>query len=240
MLSTAPDIEASGEQEAQRRRLILDAVIACVSENGIDGATIRSVAERARVSTGMVSYYYPTKRDLIAATIDAAVADLHTRVTQQSGEGPGFDRLQKTAEVLLLHPGENFPSMSFWMEFWAAATREPHLGERFVRALASNHEAYRAALEAETHRGGQMRGEVDVELAVNMISSLLRGLRIEAALGKSPELAVRVFHFALQLLFTHEPQAATPTPLALAQVRTPKAAAPDKPKRRYGPRPKKR
>src|SRR5262245_64305490 len=129
MLGTAPDIEASGDQEAQRRRLILNAVIACVSEHGIDGATIRGVAERAHVSTGMVSYYYPTKRDLIAATIDAAVADLQARVHQEAGDGPGFDRLQKAAEILLLNPGEDFPSMSFWMEFWAAATREPHLGE---------------------------------------------------------------------------------------------------------------
>jgi TetR/AcrR family transcriptional repressor of bet genes len=210
MLDTT--LTAPPEQEAQRRRLILNAVIECVSDGGIDGATIRRVAKHAGVSTGMVSYYYPTKKDLIAATIDAAVADLQARVLTESGDGPGFERLLKTAEVLILNPGENFPPMSFWMEFWAAATREPHLGERFMRALASNHEAYRAALAAETQRSGLLRSNVDIELAINMISSLLRGLRIEASLGKSPDLALRVFHFALQLLLAEGAQLAMPMP----------------------------
>ena len=58
--------------ELERRRQIWKAVITCVSEDGIAGATIRKVAECAGVSTGMVTYYYPNKKELITATFAAA------------------------------------------------------------------------------------------------------------------------------------------------------------------------
>ena len=53
-------------QTEDRREEIIQALIASVTEEGSDGATIKKVAERAGVSTSLVFYYFKNKEDLLA------------------------------------------------------------------------------------------------------------------------------------------------------------------------------
>jgi len=59
--------------ESQRRRQIMAAVMTCISEYGLERTTMRTVAERAGVSTGTLAYYFKSKKDLVdAALLDAS------------------------------------------------------------------------------------------------------------------------------------------------------------------------
>lgn len=72
-------MELTGTQEH-----ILDAAMSCISRDGIDGASMRSVAREADVSLGLLSYHFDDKRSLIVAAfelstsrlLDASVASL--------------------------------------------------------------------------------------------------------------------------------------------------------------------
>src|SRR4051794_38603485 len=90
--------DALNDSETLRRRQITRAAIECVAEGGIDGATVRRVAERAGVSTGMVSYYYATKKELIAAAIAAAAADFNELLDGLLEGDFGPRRLDKVGE----------------------------------------------------------------------------------------------------------------------------------------------
>jgi len=86
--TTASTVAAVAEPSAieQRRKpQILRAVIDVVTEEGFDGATMRKIAERASVSTGMLTYYYKSKNDLIKDAIKAAYASFTGVVNAQVG-----------------------------------------------------------------------------------------------------------------------------------------------------------
>ena len=51
---------------------ILDAAMSCISRDGIEGASMRSVAREADVSLGLLSYHFDGKEDLIQAAFQLA------------------------------------------------------------------------------------------------------------------------------------------------------------------------
>ena len=55
-------------REASRER-ILAAALEVFAEQGFEGASISQITERAAVSRGLVSYYFPAKRDLLEAIL---------------------------------------------------------------------------------------------------------------------------------------------------------------------------
>ena len=87
------------EREERRRAQILRAVAQCVAEEGIDGATFRKIARRANVSTGMVSYYFENKKDLVKAARAAAADHFSERSTEILGEGSSRDTVSDLRHI---------------------------------------------------------------------------------------------------------------------------------------------
>ncbi len=81
------------EHEAARRALILDAVRQVVDEYGIDGITMRKVADKANVSVGMLTYYYRSKRELILDALTEANNLRHLQRRAIGGEGSNPRRM---------------------------------------------------------------------------------------------------------------------------------------------------
>jgi AcrR family transcriptional regulator len=198
---------AAGDSENQRRRQITRAVIQCVAEDGIDGATVRRVAGRAGVSTGMVSYYFPTKKALIAEAIAAAALEMNELLNRLEGSGFGPGRLDTVGELFLVKRSQSFLPLSFWLEFWSEATRDDELRRHFLQSLQRNNEYYRKSLRVAADEGRFPSDADEIDLAARMISALLRGLNLEASLGAEempPRTALRVFRYSLNLLFGRE------------------------------------
>jgi AcrR family transcriptional regulator len=198
---------ATSDSENQRRRQITRAVIQCVAEDGIYGATVRRVAGRAGVSTGMVSYYFPTKKALIAEAIAAAALEMYELLGQLEGSGFGPGRLDTVGELFLVKRSQSFLPLSFWLEFWSEATRDDELRRHFLESLLRNNEYYRKSLGVAAEQGKFPSDPEEIDLAARMISALLRGLNIEASLGAEEmpaKLALRVFRYSLNLLFGRE------------------------------------
>ena len=54
----------------ERRRELLRAVSELIARNGIDGMSMRQVADAAGMSTGTINYHFKNKRGLIMAAMD--------------------------------------------------------------------------------------------------------------------------------------------------------------------------
>src|SRR5579884_1919109 len=93
-------------QEEQRREQILDAAARCVEERGIDGATMRLIAKRANVSTGMLTYYYANKQELINAMIARSREHFAQRIAGVVGNEPTPRRLDALFELMLTERDE--------------------------------------------------------------------------------------------------------------------------------------
>ena len=72
------EVSAAGEQTRAR---ITAAVMRCVAEKGYAQTTIREIARSAGLTSGSLYHYFPTKADMLEATlaeIDSAMPRLAT------------------------------------------------------------------------------------------------------------------------------------------------------------------
>ncbi|MBO8159423.1 TetR/AcrR family transcriptional regulator [Thermosyntropha sp.] len=95
---------------SESREKIIEAARKVISENGIAGATVRSIAKEAGVSTGAIYHYYASKEDILYDIIDESLT-ASARVAEKSKEGKSnreeiikdvydnlMERFKKTAE----------------------------------------------------------------------------------------------------------------------------------------------
>lgn len=118
----------------QRRKDLLGTVYTVISENGIDGASMRQIADRANVSTGTINYHFGNKHKLIMAALQAAYL---TPDDSDYALASPLDKLKAFAF------GHIFQSSTdrfwrFWVNCAAAGTRNPelrkHQNRRFGKA----------------------------------------------------------------------------------------------------------
>jgi AcrR family transcriptional regulator len=65
--------------KAARRRFL---------EDGVDGASLRSIADDAATNIGMIVYYFPTKEDLFFAVVEETAGRLLDDLERIAGAGP--------------------------------------------------------------------------------------------------------------------------------------------------------
>jgi AcrR family transcriptional regulator len=66
---------------------IRDAAMACFAERGVAGTSLRTIAEAADVSVGLIQHYFGSKARLIAA-IDEHVLQVYGRILDDAEPGP--------------------------------------------------------------------------------------------------------------------------------------------------------
>src|SRR3989442_12132486 len=91
---------------ALRRAAIVRATIRCLARDGYSGLTMRKVAREAKVSQGILHYYFADKRTILVAALETVAADLDRRVAAAQDRGPKDARARLLALVEAgLRPG---------------------------------------------------------------------------------------------------------------------------------------
>jgi AcrR family transcriptional regulator len=112
----------------------LGTVYEVISEVGIDGASMRQIAERAEVSTGTINYHFKNKHKLIMAALQAAYES-------PSEAEPSSSPLEQLKVFAFSHifRSSNDRFWRFWVNYAAAGTRSTelrkHQNRRFEKQL---------------------------------------------------------------------------------------------------------
>ena len=61
----------SRKQAPERKRLLIEASVACLAEGGIAGFTVERICKKAGISKGLISHHFAGKEDLLAQTYEA-------------------------------------------------------------------------------------------------------------------------------------------------------------------------
>jgi AcrR family transcriptional regulator len=185
--------------EEERRRQILNAAAQCIAEEGVDGATMRKIAARANVSTGMLTYYYANKKEIIAAAIATAVEYGNQMLNRIAGRELSPRRLEAFYKLLTVDRDEEIRPWAFWIELWAEAARDPDLhppdGGFITKAHAWIAQCVRAGIEE-----GTFAPDLDPELAALILHALVMGLGISTTLDPTAVPATRAFEAAKQAI----------------------------------------
>lgn len=166
--------------EEARREQILSAAYAVALRTGIDGVTLRSVAAEAKLSHGLVAFYFKRKDQLIGALLDrvlATTAMLH--VSEDVARIPyAPERLGALLRQELARFSRNPRGMRLFFEYWALGVRQAAIRRRIGAALDRYRAAFRAmAAEmlppesaADEPRGARVTPDALAAVAVSLVN----------------------------------------------------------------------
>jgi DNA-binding transcriptional regulator YbjK len=170
--------QARGEA---RREHILRATLAAIGERGIEGVTHRAIAARARVPLGSLTYYFPSKEDLLGQALLLFVDEEVERL-EALGERLGDAGMEpaEIADAFATALEANDPVAQF--ELYLEASRTPALRSAAADCLR----AYRRCAEIALRAAGVEEPERSASLFVALVDGL--SLQRKAAPDAVPDL----------------------------------------------------
>ncbi|MGW5425348.1 TetR/AcrR family transcriptional regulator [Streptomyces sp. NPDC003943] len=119
-----------GDHEA-RRRDVSEAVWRVLAAHGFGGLTLRAVATELGATTGLLTHYFPAKRDLVAYALDLLDERTTARPRRHSGE-PGLAAVRAALLDILPLTDEATASNRIWVSSWDTALADPALSADYA------------------------------------------------------------------------------------------------------------
>ncbi len=173
-----------GEVGQRRRQQIVEAAVAVIAAEGLQNLSLSAIEAKAGMSRGQLTYYFPTKEDILLAVFDRLIAMMHERAEAGTGQpgcaavGPGWERIRGLLSFLVLHPPEapEFHSLQY--------TFLSQIGHRedFKERLASLYEHWRSGLASDfalALPASNGQAHVSPRTLATFVQALLHGLAIQ-------------------------------------------------------------
>ncbi|MGH7390688.1 MAG: TetR family transcriptional regulator C-terminal domain-containing protein [Candidatus Rokuibacteriota bacterium] len=162
-----------------RREQIVRATIRCLARGGYAGLTMKKVSREAGVSQGILHYYFPGKRAILVAALEAVMADIDRRVAAAQARS-GRDPRARLRALVRASLGTALDAREVWVvfvEFWGETMHDRRLRE-VNAALYARMRRLIGRLVAEGVRAGHWR-RVDPDAAGAVILGLLDGVALQ-------------------------------------------------------------
>jgi AcrR family transcriptional regulator len=160
----------------QRRAVVISAAIRLIAKAGLEGVTVRDIAEAVGCSTAVVSHYFHNKRELLLltyrATIERATERWETALVVSGGDIRAY-----LAELMPLDE-ERLSEWRVWLAFWAKAGQDPEIAEEQRQCVLHARGQILKALDALYARG-YLRPEADRPLAARRVLATITGIAVQ-------------------------------------------------------------
>lgn len=164
-----------GETKAARtRRRILEASAHEFALHGYGGASLRRIADAADLKVGSLAFHFPSKDDLVAATlaegVDSARAALEEAIAAVPDDTSPADHLRAAVRghLAALHASDDRAAAVVRM----VETLPPHLRAAHVEHERGFGRVWLSALE-RGREAGVVRGDVDLRVLRNLVVGAL-------------------------------------------------------------------
>jgi TetR/AcrR family transcriptional regulator, transcriptional repressor of bet genes len=164
-----------------RRAQIVRATIRCLARDGYTGLTMKKVARQARVSQGILHYYFRDKRAILVAALETVVADLDRRVAaaQGSRQRDPRTRLRALVSACLETAVEDCDVWVVFVEFWGEMMHDHEL-RAMNGAIYERTRRLIGRLVADGMRAGVFR-PVETRSAAAIVLGLVDGISLQLA-----------------------------------------------------------
>lgn len=183
-----------------RREQIARATIRALARHGYAGLTMKRLAHEAGVTPGILHYYFPNKRAILVAALEAVMADLELRIARHVPKTDDPRTLLRAVLAACLGMArEHHEVWGVFLEFWSAMMRDRGL----LRRNAALYRRLRRSLALTVAQGGRARQfrRVAAKEAGTLILAIIDGLSLQRAFDPdalSGALAVRIAEDAVR------------------------------------------
>lgn len=164
------------EDEALRRRQLIEATIDTIAALGFSAATLSEIAKRAALSTGLVAFHFGDKDGLLEATLRHLARELSraAAVRLRLATSPR-ERVQAIIDVVLGRGQFERRTATVWLAFWGQV---PH-SRRFARVQR----AYQRRLATNLAHALRPLAHDEAPRLAEALSAFIDGLWLRATLG---------------------------------------------------------
>jgi AcrR family transcriptional regulator len=179
-----PKISAAHEQ--QRRDQILAAAMACFAREGYHATSMDDVVRESGLSVGAIYTYFSSKEDLFLALCDTRSEQTLEYMNELFRRpGPMAEKSREAIDYFFQHLTEKFvPLARMGLEFMSEAAKSDRIQERQRRRFEMIRQFY-CWLFSEAQTRGELRADVDIEPAVELMMALNEGLLMMRVAGLS-------------------------------------------------------
>lgn len=157
-----------------RRVELSQAVWKIVGEQGMEAVTVRSVAEAAGWSVGVLSHYFPTKGSLLEFAFELEGKRVQRKLDDATRGRVGMDALRELVAATLPLDAERITIARIWLGYMGRAANDRRLAESFRRRF----HAWRQRIIEAIDSGitcGEISEDVDRETAADALMSFVDG-----------------------------------------------------------------
>ena len=180
--TSVPKISPAHEQ--QRRDQIMQAAMACFARQGYHATSMDDVVRESGLSVGAIYSYFASKEDLFLALSDdranqtlAYLNDLFRR------PGPMADKSREAVDYFFRILSDELLSLArVNVEFMSEAAKSERVRERQARRCESVRQFMRWLL-AEAQQKGEVRDDVDIDAAAELMMALNEGILLLSVVG---------------------------------------------------------
>lgn len=174
----------------QRRAEIVDAVWRVIARDGLDQASVRSVASEAGLSVGSLRHYFGSQAELLAFTLDAVGERLEARLTGVGATGDPLARVRAKLDEMLPLDAERRRECEVWLAFTARALVDDSLrkAQRDVDRRLSDAFRYLVGLLAEADL---LRADSDLDVEAERLNAVVDGLIVHGLTRRSSAKVMR-------------------------------------------------
>jgi AcrR family transcriptional regulator len=170
-----------------RREQIIEAAVAIIAEQGLQNLSLSEIEQRAGMSRGQLTYYFPTKEDILLAVFDRLIQLMKQRIEAADGGpnpciagGTAWERLQHFLTLVLLTP----PNMPGFHSLQYTFLSQIGHREDFRARLANLYEEWRGHMAEDFAREPPAGGPgpaVSPRTLASFVQALLHGLAMQRA-----------------------------------------------------------
>jgi len=158
-----------------RREQVVDAAARIIALRGIQSLSLSEIESETGMSRGQLTYYFPTKEDILLAVFDRTVQLMRQQMAHAGHElgtqhGDGLDLIEALLTKLLLKP---LPADFTQLQYSFLA--QTGFREDFRKRLASLYEQWRSHM-AECLDEPAAERRIDSRLFASFVQALLHGL----------------------------------------------------------------
>src|SRR5580698_4111321 len=125
-----------------RREQIVEAAVGVIAAEGLQNLSLSAIEKRIGMSRGQLTYYFPTKEDILLAVFDRLLVMLHQRAHAADGADPcqmagsGWERLQAILTLFVLDPPPMLEFHSLQYTFLSQIGHRPDFRLRLANLYA--------------------------------------------------------------------------------------------------------
>lgn len=154
----------------ERRKHIIDAVMAIIARDGFDRATMREIAAQAGYAHGAIVRYFPDKQSLLTAAFLRVFEDSHQHTLASVANLRGLAALRQMSLDLMPLDGAGVGGARVVLAFWERAAQDPELWQIHHDNITRRRDLIRRLLREARH-DGELDPGLRIEDVVNRVSA---------------------------------------------------------------------